>query len=54
MYATFSKNLAINKPFKEHLRMEINDYMENGMVRNESGNFEKPRLREIVTWVTNS
>ena len=34
--------------------MEIIDYMENRMLRNERGNFVKPRLQEIVTWVTNS
>ena len=45
-------DIAINKLFKDHLRMEINDYMENRMVRNERGNFVKLRLQEIVTWVT--
>lgn len=47
-------DIAINKPFKDHLRMEINDYIENRMVRNKRGNFVKPKLQEIVTWVTNS
>ena len=34
--------------------MEINDYIENRMVRNDRGNFVKPKLQEIVTWVANS
>ena len=46
--------IVINKPFKDHSRMEINDYVENRMVRNECGNYVKLRLQEIVTWVTNS
>ena len=32
-------DIAINKPFKDHLCMEINDYIENRMVRNDRGNF---------------
>ena len=44
----------MNKPFKDQLLIEVNNYMENKMVRNESGNFVKPRLQEIVTWVTHS
>ena len=47
-------DIVINKPFKDHLRMEINDCIEIRMVRNERGNYVKPRLQEIVTWVTNS
>ena len=41
-------DIAINKPFKDHLRMEINDYIENRMVRNDRGNFVKPKLQEIT------
>jgi hypothetical protein len=37
-------DIAINKPFKDHLRMEINEYIENRMVRNQRGNFVKPGL----------
>ena len=49
-----SLDLVINKPFKDNLRSEINDYIEKRMVRNERGNFVKPNLREVVTWVSNS
>ncbi|CAI9731587.1 Hypothetical predicted protein [Octopus vulgaris] len=45
---------AINKSFKDPLHMEIDDYIENKMVRNQRGNFVKPGLQEIVTWETNS
>ncbi|XP_034967923.2 pogo transposable element with KRAB domain [Zootoca vivipara] len=47
-------DIAINKPFKDHLRMEINDYIENRMTRNQRGNFVKPNLQEVVNWVKNS
>jgi hypothetical protein len=46
--------IAINKSFKDHLRMEINEYIENRMVRNQRGNFVKPGLQEVVNWVKNS
>ena len=42
-------NTAINKPFKDHLRIEVDDFMENIMVRNDRGNLAKPRLQEIET-----
>ncbi|KFM75291.1 Pogo transposable element with KRAB, partial [Stegodyphus mimosarum] len=47
-------DIAINKPFKDHLRMEIIEYIENRMVRNHRDNFVKPGLQEIVNWVKNS
>lgn len=47
-------DIAINKPFKDHLRLEINDYIENRMTRNQHGNFVKPSLQEIVIWLKNS
>nr|KAF6391794.1 DnaJ heat shock protein family (Hsp40) member C17 [Pipistrellus kuhlii] len=47
-------DIAINKPFKDNLRMEINDYIENRMERNQHGNFVEPKLQEVVTWVKNS
>lgn len=47
-------DIAINKPFKDHLRMEVNDYIENRMERNQRGNFVKPCLQEVVTWVKKS
>ena len=50
----FTLDIARNKPFKDHLRMETNDYIENRMLRNKRWNFVKPRLEEIVTSVTNS
>lgn len=42
-----SLDLVINKPFKDYLRIEINDYIENRMARNERGNLIKPPLNEI-------
>ena len=39
-------DIAINKPFKDHLCTEVNDYIENRMERNQRGNF--------VNWVKNS
>ncbi|CAI9726390.1 Hypothetical predicted protein [Octopus vulgaris] len=36
-------DIAINKPFKDHLRMEINDYIENRMAE-----FAKTTLKEFV------
>ncbi|KAF6364683.1 hypothetical protein mRhiFer1_009814 [Rhinolophus ferrumequinum] len=45
---------ATNKPFKDHLHMEINDYIDSRMERNQRGNFVKPSLQEVVTWVKNS
>lgn len=47
-------DIAINKPFKDHLRTEINEYTENRLERNQRGNFVKPKLLEVVTWVKNS
>ena len=46
-----SLDIAVNKPFKDHLRVEINEYIENRMVRNQRGNFLKPNLNEVVKWV---
>ena len=46
--------IVIKKTFKDHLRTEVNDYIENRMERNQSGNFVKPSLKEIVNWVKNS
>ena len=47
-------DIAINRPLKDHLRKEINDCIENRMIRNDRGNFVKPKLEEIVTCVANS
>ncbi|XP_060124346.1 general transcription factor II-I isoform X2 [Zootoca vivipara] len=47
-------DIAINKPFRDYLHMEINDYIENRMARNQRGNFVKPSLQEVVMWVKNS
>lgn len=49
-----SLDLVINKPFKDYLRIEVNDYIEHRMERNQRGNFIKPNLKEIVNWVNNS
>ena len=45
--------IAINKPFNDYLRIEVNYYIENRMERNQRGNFVKPSLKEIVNWVKN-
>jgi len=34
-------DIARNKSFKNHLCIEINDYIENRMERNQLGNFER-------------
>jgi len=47
-------DIAINKPFKDHLHIVVNDYFENRMERNQLGNFVKPSLKEFVNWVKNS
>ena len=47
-------DLVINKPFKDHLRKEVNNYIENRMERNQRGNLIKPNQQEIVNWVKNS
>ena len=47
-------DLVINKPFKDHLRKEVNNYIENRMERNQRGNLIKPNRQEIVNWVKNS
>ena len=47
-------DIAINKPFEDHLRIEVNDYIENRIERNQLRNFVKPSLKEIVNWVKNS
>ncbi|KAM4029731.1 LOW QUALITY PROTEIN: uncharacterized protein ACNLHF_022387 [Anomaloglossus baeobatrachus] len=44
-------DIAVNKTFKDNLRMEINDYIDNRMERNQRGNFVKPKLQEVVTWL---
>ena len=47
-------DIAINKSFKDHLRIEVNDYIENRIERNRRGNFVKPNLKEIVNSVKRS
>jgi len=47
-------DIAISKPFTDHLRIELNDYIENRMERNYHGNFMKPSLKDIVNLVKNS
>lgn len=49
-----SLDLVINKPFKDNLRLKINEYIEKRMMRNEKGSFVKPNLQEIVKWVSNA
>ncbi|KHJ41118.1 centromere binding protein B, DNA binding protein [Trichuris suis] len=47
-------DIGINKPFKDNLRIEINYYIENKMERNQRGNFMRPTLQDVATWVKNS
>ncbi|KAL7986472.1 hypothetical protein Chor_011638 [Crotalus horridus] len=47
-------DIAISKPFKDHLHREINDYMDKRMERDQGGNVVRPGLPEVVTWVKNS
>ncbi|GFY51762.1 HTH CENPB-type domain-containing protein [Trichonephila inaurata madagascariensis] len=47
-------DIAVNKLLKDYLVLEINDYIENRMVRNPRGNFEKPKLQKVVTWEKNA
>lgn len=49
-----SLDIAINKPFKDSIREEINDYIEHRMQRNERGNFVKPSVEELCRWVRNA
>lgn len=46
-----SLDIGINKPFKDYLRLEIGDYIENRMERNVKGNFVKPSMTEVAGWV---
>lgn len=47
-------DLAINKPFKDSLRGQVNEYIESRLERNSRGNFVKPKLPEVISWVRNS
>ena len=49
-----SLDLVINKTFKDNLRLEINEYIEKRMMRNENWNFVKPNLQEIVKLISNA
>ena len=49
-----SLDIGINKPFKDQLRKEINNYIEHHMTRNMRGNAVKPSTEEIVRWVKNA
>jgi len=49
-----SLDIAVNKQFKDHLQVDINEYMENRMVRNQRENLVKPGLNDVVKWVKNS
>ena len=44
-------DIAIKKPFKDHLRMEINEceYIENRMLRNYRYNFVNPVYKKLLT-----
>lgn len=46
-------DIVINKPFKDQLRKEINEYIENRMEGNQHRNFMKPCENEIGRWVKN-
>lgn len=47
-------DIGINKPFKDYLKIELNDFIENRMIRNTRGNFVKPSIEEVVNWVKKS
>ncbi|KHJ46084.1 hypothetical protein D918_03747 [Trichuris suis] len=47
-------DIPINKPFKGHLRMEMNYYYENKMERNQCGNSEWHSSQDLVIRVKNS
>lgn len=49
-----SLDLVINKPFKDNMREEINNYLEFRSERNSKGNLKKPRLEEVCAWVKRS
>ena len=49
-----SLDFVINKPFKDYFRMQVNDYIENRMERNQLGNFIKSNINEVVNCVKNS
>ena len=42
-----SLDLVINKPFKDNLRLKINEYIVKRIMRNEKGNFVKPNSRNF-------
>ena len=41
-------DIEIYKPFKEYLRVDANDHIENRIERNQRRNFVKPSLKEIL------
>ena len=47
-----SLDIVINKPFKDHLRVAVNEYIEHRMVRNQRGNLTKPKIDEVTNWVS--
>ncbi|KAI5154345.1 hypothetical protein ENBRE01_3367 [Enteropsectra breve] len=46
-----SLDIAINKPFKDYLREEINEFIEFRQERNARENLKKPKIEEVSNWV---
>ncbi|KAI5151729.1 hypothetical protein ENBRE01_2341 [Enteropsectra breve] len=46
-----SLDIAINKPFKDYLREETNEFIEFRQERNARGNLIKPKIDEVSNWV---
>ena len=49
-----SLDTGVNRPFKQYMREEVHDYIENRSERNSRGNFIKPKLSETVNRVKNA
>ena len=49
-----SLDIVINKPFKDYMRTEINDYIEHRQTRNSKGNIVKPPISKVIGWVGRS
>ncbi|KAI5152339.1 hypothetical protein ENBRE01_2753 [Enteropsectra breve] len=46
-----SLDIVINKPFKDYLREEINEFIEFRQERNARGNLVKSKIEEVINWV---
>jgi len=46
-----SLDIAVNKPFKDYVREELNAYFEQQRERTSRGNYVKPSIEEVGRWV---